>query len=165
METSLFGYYGWDPLWGGGNYFGAYLSGMGRAFDPSPYRFDSNLLEGDRQESSNGNADPHLRNARLVEEYHVQATDGPIGHLENCLVDEATWGIRYLIIETRNWWPGQHVLISPYTVRGINWSDRDVTLDMTSDKIKRSPASNRAAMISKSYEEQLHGYHGWPGDS
>ena len=95
--------------------------------------------------------------------YHIQATDGPIGHVENFLVDDETWGIRYLVIDTKNWWPGQHVLMSPYTVRGISWSDRDVTLDVTCDKIKAGPAWDPAGMIDRNYEERLHGYYGWPG--
>jgi hypothetical protein len=95
--------------------------------------------------------------------FHIQATDGPMGHVENFLVDDETWGIRYLIIDTKNWWPGQHVLISPYAVRAISWSDRDVTLDVTRDKVKSSPVWEPAEMIERDYEERLHGYYGWPG--
>jgi hypothetical protein len=163
MQTNLAGHYGWDPLWGGGNYFGGYSSGMGGAFDPTPNRFDPALLEADRPGASVDDGDPHLRSVTAVVGYHIQATDGPIGHVENFLVDDATWGIRYLIIDTRNWWPGQHVLVSPYAVRAISWSDRDVTLDVTRDKIKGSPAWDPAAMIDRTYEERLHGYYGWPG--
>jgi hypothetical protein len=163
METNLYGYYGWDPLWGGGNYLGDYYSGMGGAFDPSPYRFDSGLLEADRTGSSLDDGDPHLRSVTAVVGYHIQATDGPMGHVENFLVDDETWGIRYLIIDTKNWWPGQHVLISPYAVRAISWSDRDVTLDVTRDKVKSSPVWEPAEMIERDYEERLHGYYGWPG--
>lgn len=163
MQTNLAGHYGWDPLWGGGNYFGGYSSGMGGAFDPSPTRFDSGLLESDRPGAGVDDGDPHLRSVTAVVGYHIQAMDGPIGHVENFLVDDATWGIRYLIIDTRNWWPGQHVLMSPYAVRAISWSDRDVTLDVTRDKIKGSPAWDPAAMIDRTYEERLHGHYGWPG--
>ena len=163
METNLYGYYGWDPLWGGGNYLGGYASGMGGAFDAAPYRFDSGLLEADSPGSSLGDGDPHLRSVTAVVGYHIQAKDGPIGHVENFLVDDETWGIRYLVIDTKNWWPGRHVLISPYAVRGISWSDRDVTLDVTRDKVKGSPAWDPAGMINRDYEERLHGYYGWPG--
>ncbi len=163
METNLYGYYGWDPLWGGGNYLGGYSSGMGGAFDRPPYRFDADLLEAGRPGSSLDDGDPHLRSLTAVVGYHIQAKDGPIGHVENFLVDDETWGIRYLIIDTKNWWPGQHVLISPHAVRGISWSDRDVTLDVTRDKVKGSPAWDPAGMINRDYEESLHSHYGWPG--
>jgi hypothetical protein len=163
METNLYGYYGWDPLWGGGNYLGGYSSGMGGGFEPSPYRFDSGLLEADRSEAGMNDGDPHLRSVTAIVGYHIQAIDGPIGHIENFLVDDATWGIRYLIIDTKNWWSGQHVLISPYAVRAISWSDHDVTLDVTRDKIKASPAWDPAEGMERDYEQRLHGHYGWAG--
>lgn len=163
METNLQGYYGLDPVWGGGNYFGRYASGMGGAFDPSPSGFDSDLLEADRPAASREDGDPHLRSLAAVVGYHIQASDGPIGHVENFLVDDATWGIRYLVIDTKNWWSGQHVLISPFAVRGISWTDRDVTVAVTREQVRGSPAWDPATMINEDFEKRLHGHYGWAG--
>jgi hypothetical protein len=162
METDLYGYYGWDPLWGGGNYFGAYPYGMGVGSTSMPVAGDVDVLEASRSGSAGG-GDPHLRSVSTVTAYHIQARDGPIGHIETILVDDENWGVRYLVIDTRNWWPGQHVLMSPYAVRAISWSDRDVTLDVTRDQVRGSPAWNPAAAIERAYQERLHGYHGWAG--
>lgn len=163
METNLQGYYGLDSLWGGGSYFGRYSSGMGGAFESSPPRFDSDLLEADRPSVSRDDGDPHLRSLGAVVGYYIQAKDGPIGHVENFLVDDATWGVRYLIIDTKNWRSGQHVLMSPYAVREISWTDRDVTLAVTIDQIKGSPTWDPAGVINKDFEMQLHGHYGWAG--
>ena len=163
MEAQLHGYYGWDPMWGGDNYFGGYSSGMGGAFDPAPYRVGSAQLEAERGGSGLDDGDPHLRSVTAVVGYHIQATDGPIGHVENLLVDDATWGIRYLVIDTKNWWLGKHVLISPYAVTGISWSERDVMLNVTRDKIKASPTWEPTGAIDQAYQQQLHGYYGWLG--
>jgi hypothetical protein len=43
-----------------------------------------------------------------------------IGHLEKLLIENANWNIRYLIVDTKNWWPGKHVLISPDAVQEIS---------------------------------------------
>ena len=161
METNLYGHYGWDPLWSGGNYFGGYASGMGGAFDPVPSRFDSGLLEAERP--GPGEGDPNLRSLTEVVGYHIQAKDGPIGHVENIIIDDESWNIQYLIIDTNNWWPGQHVLMSPHAVRGISWSDRAVTLDVIRDKVKGGPVWNPVAMIDREHQDRLHGYYGWPG--
>lgn len=67
---------------------------------------------------------PHLRSMNAVIGYHVQATDGMIGHVENFMIDPAAGEIRYLIVATKNWWFGQHVLLSLYAVRDISWSDQ-----------------------------------------
>ena len=164
MENDLHSYYGWDPLWGGGNYFGGgYPYGMGAAFEPSPYRGDAGLLEAERPGSTHSEGDPHLRSLAEIVGYHIQATDGPVGHVENFLVEDTNWGIRYLVIDTKNWWPGQRVLMSPYAVRAMSWSGRDITLDVTRAQVKGAPVWDPAGMINRDEEQRLHGYYGWPG--
>jgi hypothetical protein len=55
--------------------------------------------------------DPHLRSSNAVMRYYAQASDGDLGHVQGFLVDERSWAIRYLIVNTSNWWPGHKVLI------------------------------------------------------
>ena len=57
--------------------------------------------------------DPHLRSIEAVTGYHIHASDGEIGHVEDFLVEDADWSIHYLVVDTKNWWPGKKVLISP----------------------------------------------------
>ena len=161
METELYGYYGWDPLWGNENYFGAYPYGMGLGNAPMPYLRDGDLLDASRP-SSAIHGDPHLRSVTAVTDYHIQAKDGAIGHLKDILVNDATWDIRYLLVDTRNWWPGRHVLLSPYAVRAFSWAERDIELDVTRDQVKGSPPWDPAAVINRCYQERLHGHYGWP---
>jgi len=63
--------------------------------------------------------DPRLRSIAAVTGYRLHATDGEIGHVEDFLVDDASWNIRFIRVDTRNWWPGERVLISPRSVREI----------------------------------------------
>lgn len=56
-------------------------------------------------------SNPHLRSTNDVSGHHVHATDGEIGHAEDFLLDDATWAIRYFVIDTKNWWPGKKVLV------------------------------------------------------
>ena len=94
-----------------------------------------NLLEHPWQVSD----DPHLRNTVEVTGYHIQGTDGPIGHIADFLIDEQTWTIRYLMVDTRNWLPGKHVLISPSRVDGIDGRRRRVQLSLSREMIEHSP--------------------------
>jgi hypothetical protein len=160
VQTSLYGYYGWDPLWGSDLYdagtAGGYL-GPPRYFGGAAAGVADKSLDGD------DSADPHLRSAAEVKGYHVHATDGDIGHIENLMIDVPTWGVRYLVIDTSNWWMGKHVLVSPYAVTGIGWADRKVDLDVTRDRVKNSPSWDPLALIDHNYQRRLHGYYGWPG--
>ena len=162
MQESLYGYYGTDPLWGGGNYFGGAMGGMGWPLGATRSHAGGDLLYAD-QAPLEDEGDPHLRSLTAVTGYHLEAADGPIGHIENFMMDTQTWGIRYMAVDTRNWWPGQHVLVSPYAVKSINWLDREVVVDITQAQVKASPPWSPADLVERAYEERLHGYYNWPG--
>jgi hypothetical protein len=83
--------------------------------------------------------DLHLRRAKEVIGYYIHARDGDIGHVEDFLVDDESWGIHYLIVDTRNWWPGKKVLVSPSWVEDINWHQSQVSLDLSRETVKNSP--------------------------
>jgi hypothetical protein len=84
-------------------------------------------------------ADAHLRSSRVVQGYHIRASDDSVGHAADFLFDEETWAIRYLIADTRNWPPGKHVLISPQRIREVDWLDREFRVNLTRRQIERSP--------------------------
>ena len=81
----------------------------------------------------------HLRSSNAVTGHYLAATDGEIGHLEDFLVDDRTWTIRYLVVNTSNWWSGPRVLITPERIRGVRWSEARVSVDLTRQAVKESP--------------------------
>jgi len=83
--------------------------------------------------------DVHLRSGHEVTGYRVAATDGDIGHVENFLFDEHSWAIRYLIIDTKDWWPGQHVVVPSEHVDEVSWHERSVHLDVGRAAVEQSP--------------------------
>jgi hypothetical protein len=106
--------------------------------------------------------DPHLRSIDEIRGYHLHATDGEIGHMADCLVEDMDWTLRYLIADTQNWWPGQKVLIAPRLIGSIEWSSRLVNLKMTRDALKGSPPYDETKPIDRSYETELAGYYDTP---
>ena len=46
-----------------------------------------------------------------------------IGHVENFIVDHHTWAIRYIEVDTRNWWFGKKVLVSPHWIERVSRTD------------------------------------------
>jgi sporulation protein YlmC with PRC-barrel domain len=80
--------------------------------------------------------DAHLRSIRDVAGYHIQASDGEIGHVEDLLVDEETWAIEHMVVDTRNWLPGENVLVAPRWIDSISWSERKVVIDKRREEIK-----------------------------
>jgi hypothetical protein len=95
--------------------------------------------------------------------YYIHAQDGDIGHVKNLLADEANWEIRYLVIATRNRWPGKVVQLSPYAVEDIDWFGERVNVNVTRDQVRSAPAWDPLAMADKAGEAELHRHFGWPG--
>jgi hypothetical protein len=162
MQNQLYDYYGWDPYWGPDNDGGG-LPGIGTSGLGKPFFGHATTMEADTLQRGFDDGDPHLRSMTSVRGYYIHATDGAIGHVEEFLVDDATWAIRYLIVDTRNWWPGAHVLISPYAVQSIDWSEHQIRLDVSRNTVKASPPWDPLDIVEQGYERRLHEHYDWPG--
>ncbi len=169
METKVYDYYGWSPYWGTGFYMGGagytggsgamsgvdYIGGLGLA---SPSLGSTRREEHGADARNDG--DPHLRSTEAVTGYHIHASDGEIGHVDDFLVEEADWSIRYLLVDTKNWWPGKKVLISPRSIREIDWTDELVNLGLVRQKVKDSPAYDPSITVDRAYDEKFLTYYG-----
>jgi sporulation protein YlmC with PRC-barrel domain len=155
METHLYDHYGWTPYWGSGFYMGGggYIGGaMG-----APY-FASRDHAAKGAEDGSG-ADVHLRSVLAVTGYNIHAADGDIGHIQDFLVEDADWSVRYLVAATTNWWPGKKVLISPQSVREIDWAERRVDLKVDRQKVKDSPAYETPLLVDRAYSQRFNNYY------
>ncbi|HET6521838.1 MAG TPA: PRC-barrel domain-containing protein, partial [Geminicoccaceae bacterium] len=100
--------------------------------------------------------DPHLRSAREVVGYRIEATDGEIGHVEDLLIESGSWTVRYVVVDTRNWWPGKQVPVAPEWMRRVDWSGKRVGVDLTRDMIKSAPGYTSPADIDRDFEQRLY---------
>jgi hypothetical protein len=107
--------------------------------------------------------DSGLRSARDVSGHGIHARDGELGHVEDYLVDDQAWAIRYLIVDPRNWWPGAHVLISTEWITAVHWNDSTVEVSLTKDAVRSAPPYDPSAGVSRSYETLYHRHHGRRG--
>ena len=76
--------------------------------------------------------------------FHIVATNGSIGHVSDFLVDEGTWVVRYLVVDTSNWIGGKSVLISAAMVESIDSPSKEIRVRLTRDQIERSPSVETA---------------------
>jgi len=106
-----------------------------------------------------GEVEPTLRSGDAVIGYYVHAQDGDIGHIDDFLIDDATWEVRYLIIDTRNWVPGKKVVIAPEWVMEIDWVQTKVHIDLDRTQIQNSPEFDPNVPMSREYEEKLYGHY------
>jgi hypothetical protein len=148
-------YYGYPYYWTGPYRWGAtpYPGEMALAGVPIT---DAPVVEIPVSEAG----DPTLRSARDVMEYYIEAADGDIGHVEDFVVDDQEWAIRYMIVDTRNWWPGKQVLVSPEWINNVRWADSRVSVDLTKDGVKGAPEYDPDQPLERDYENRLHRHYG-----
>jgi hypothetical protein len=108
-------------------------------------------------------ADRHLRSTHEVSQYSIHARDGGIGHVEDFIIDDDTWRIRYLEVCTNNWWAGKKVLISPQWIERISVFHSEVFLSLSREEIKQSPEYTDEALVTRDYEDRLYKHYHRPG--
>jgi len=158
-EAEYSRYYGYPYYWGG-----AGLWGMGAY--PGSLTAEDTINQEVRAAATHPSStadDCHLRSANAVIGYHVHATDGDIGHVDNLLVDDQAWAIRYLIVDTHRWWSGRRVLVAPRWIEEVSWSTATVSVDLTRDAIKSAPPYDSEALLDRQREQALHDHYERPG--
>jgi len=116
---------------------------------------------------SNELADIHLRSAKEVRGYDVQASDDSIGHIDDFIVEDDIWDVRYLVVDTSNWWFGKKVLVAPQWAKRISWEQKNVYVDMSRQTIKDSPEYDPSVTVNRDYEIRLYDHyreHGYWGE-
>lgn len=157
QEGNVYDYYGWSPYWSTGFYMGGYgymgdMAGIGTYGQPRHHdeeHYDTLRAEGDA----------HLRSAKAVHGYHIHATDGEIGHIDDFLLEDADWSIHYMVIDTTNWWAGKKVVISPRSAHDIDWSGRRINLNVDRETVRGSPLYDATVTIDRDYERAFHRYY------
>jgi hypothetical protein len=148
-EADYLGYYGYPFYWEG-----PYL--WGSITEPAGIDIQRSIVEkASASRMEKVPADLHLRSTKEVTSYHIEATDGEIGHVENFIVDHHSWAIQYIVVNTRNWWPGKKVLISPYWIERVSWTESKVYVDLSREAIKNGPEYIDSLSVTREYEHKL----------
>jgi sporulation protein YlmC with PRC-barrel domain len=112
-----------------------------------------------RKTEEHTNDKPHLRSTQEVTGYDIHATDGNIGQVEDFIIDDTTWKIHFLVVETGNWFSGKKVIISPHWIKDVKWEEQKVTINHLKDEVKNSPEYDSSQPINDSYEHALNDYY------
>jgi hypothetical protein len=152
--TSYYGYpYYWERagLWGGGPYPELVNPGA---------RDGSTTWEVPPVQQ---NTDSHLRSGNVVGRYQIHATDGNVGHAREILVDERSWTIRFIAVQTGSWWFGHDVLVAPEWIERVNWTESAVYVDLTRAQILGAPTYEPSAEFDRDQEAGIYAHYGRRG--
>ena len=164
-EVQYADHYAYPSYWGGAGLWGDSLYPRGTAFDDAGgagdgveraqrAREDLTYLEAERVRQRHD--DPHLRSCHDIEGYTLHASDGEIGTVTGYLVDDETWAIGYLVVETGHWWAGHKVLIAPQWISGVQWLDRSVSVALTQAEVQAAPGYDKNIPWSRQMDTSLY---------
>ncbi len=151
-EMKLYNYYPWTNYWDGG--VGMGMSGMMDGLEPSVWQI--------LKEKSSKNEpvfNPFLRSSKAVKGYHIRTEDGEIGHVDDFIIDDYTWRIDFIVVDTRNWISGKKVLITPKHIKNINWETSELEILGTQEEVRLSPEYNAGDVLDEKYLEELSYYY------
>jgi uncharacterized protein YrrD len=148
-ESAYAAYYGYGEYWSGPSLWGT------TSFPGALAGLSTLERRAAEQAVVPSGEDAHLRSVREVIGYALAATDGPIGHVHDFVVNVETWAIRLIIVDTSTWWAGRKVLLAPKWIREIQWADRLVCVDVSREAVRSSPEWDKRAPVDEQFERML----------
>ncbi len=157
-EIKLNQHYPWRSYWEGS----LWASGVGAAgmVMPTPLPLPEEInteRKGEIDPSFEGNQ--HLRSTRKIVGYYIEAGDGEIGKVEDFILDDESWIIDFIVVDTGNWIAGKKVLIAPELIKEISWSKSVVEVKASVEIIKNSPEYDFGQPLSVVYTTKLLDYY------
>jgi uncharacterized protein YrrD len=94
--------------------------------------------------------------------FTLAARDGDIGKVKDAYFDDERWTVRYLVVDTGGWLGDRKVLISPRSVRRVDWDERAIEVALTRQQVRDSPGIDTDMPVSRQHEIEYHRYFGYP---
>lgn len=137
FEDEYYRYYGWPAYYGGSGMLG--MGGFPMALPPQyvPVR------ESPRESGSEFSDDPHLQSTKALDGFHIETPDGAVGHVTDYMIDDKSWAIGHLVVETGHWYAGKEIALSPRDVERISYDDSSIVVTLTKETIKAAPDYQR----------------------
>jgi len=133
-EEEYYQYYGWPSYWMGDLMWGI--------SDFPPLARHNGSFQNDKANACGDCREPidsNLRSTQAMRGYQIQASDGPIGHVSDFIMDDQNWAIRRLVAETGHWLSGKEVLISLSQIDGISYEKSKILVKLTKEAIRQEP--------------------------
>jgi hypothetical protein len=139
LEEAHAQYYNYPYYWSGPYLWGGVGVPVAAVAVEQAQRPHARDLDEARSAAEQRARETHLRSSAEVVGYNIRALDGEIGHLEDFLVDDKSWAIREVVVDTRNWLPGKKVLVPPSAISDIDWAAKQVSVRLKREQLKQAP--------------------------
>lgn len=100
-------------------------------------------------------ADPHLRSCMNVSHYKLIAADGDLGSIQDVLIDDSLWLIRFLVVRISGDDAGEEKLYEPQLIEDVEWPLAIVKIRITRNQALSRPRFDSSRHLDTSYETLL----------
>ena len=148
-EIKYYDHYGWPYYWVGADMWG-------------PVTVPRDLLDkeiDDKVARTQEVNKSRLRRMKEVAGYTIQATDGAVGRVDDFIIDDEPWVIRYMVVDTGKWWPGKKVVVAPPWIAEVDWKNSKVYANLSRESVKSAPEFE-SDKLDRDYEAELYKHYG-----
>jgi uncharacterized protein YrrD len=145
-EAEYYRYYGWPVYWIGDGF-----GGLGGFPGIIPVQKDA----ASDHDENRARDDVHLHSTKAVTGYQVHALDGTVGHISDFVVDDDTWAIREIVVQTGHWYASKHVRIAPRDIERLSYEQSTVFVLLSQDDIEG--ACENAMVTARNYNRKAFG--------
>jgi hypothetical protein len=149
-EDAYHRYYGWPGYWLGDGMWGM---GGGSILETPARTVPGGSTPANGPQPKR--ADARLRSTQAVSGYHLQATDGIVGHVCDFLMDVKNWTIGQLVVKVGHRFTGNEVLIPAGNVDRVSYDDSTVFVKLTKEAVEQSPAYHPAPVNLANLESYI----------
>ena len=116
FEAEYYRYYGWPAYWDGGEMRGASTLPLASPFNLIP---EEKIVHVHHHTGVNR----HLRSTQALGSYLIQTDEGAIGHVKDFIIQNKSWAVRNLLVETNHWFSRREITISPRDIKSISYEN------------------------------------------
>lgn len=102
-----------------------------------------------------------LHSVSHLEGLKLRATDGTIGTVDDFYFDDATWAVRYIVVDSGTWLTGRKVLVAPHVAGEPDTVNGLLPVQLSKLQVANSPDIDLARPVERAMEERLYRHYGW----
>ncbi|GGD02692.1 hypothetical protein GCM10007216_36830 [Thalassobacillus devorans] len=158
-EMELSDTFGWKQYWAGEFLWGGYLTPMDPVEEPARAAEPQTTQEPPINDNVHDRKDKLRSSESIKGEFKhgvVHGENGKIGYIKDLMIDEGTWRIRYLLVDTSEWSTNERVLLSPDWLQSVDWLTNDFYIDLKLETIEDGPNYEKDQTVTKEFEEMIY---------
>lgn len=103
----------------------------------------------------------HLRSLAVLRGFAVEALDGTIGRVDDVIVDDESWVVRYVVI-SRGRLRRRHIILPAAWINRVRWAIQTMSFDLERGMVESGPTYEPSKELDRDRERQVYDHYGQP---